>query len=466
MLFVLCGAIFLEGVDVSMLGVALPAIRADLGMSTAALQWVVSAYVLGYGGFMLLGGRAADLLGRRRMFVCWLAVFLAFSGLGGLAAEGWVLIVARFVTGLAAAFLTPAGLSLVTTTFPEGPRRNRALLWYAGTGAAGFSLGLVVGGLLTALGWRWVFFAPVLLAAVLLVMAVRLVPADLPAGNTRRFDVAGALTLTTGMAGLVYTVVRAPDVPIRATLATLAASLLLLTLFVLVERRTPAPLVRLGILRNAMLVRANLTTVLFAGAFFGFQFIAVLYLQELRGWSAIETGLALLVVAVDAVLAPTLTPKLVDRFGNPPVIVAGTVAAVVAYALFMNIPADAGYWTGMFPTMVLIGVAFTLVYGPLTIIATTGVADAEQGLASGLWNTSFQFGAALGLAVATSLSVTGPDALAGFHAALVLPVAAATVAALVMAFPSGKGNTRRLGGPTQPKTELPRHDTTTTDQRA
>lgn len=432
-LFVLCGAIFLEGVDVSMLGVALPAIRADLGMSTAALQWVVSAYVLGYGGFMLLGGRAADLLGRRRVFVFWLAVFVAFSGLGGLATDGWVLILARFVTGLAAAFMTPAGLSLITTSFAEGPRRNRALLWYAGTAAGGFSLGLVVGGLLTALGWRWVFFAPVLFAAVILVLALRLVPADLPdPTRTRRFDVAGALTLTTGAVGLVYTVVRVPEVAVGTTVTTLAASLVLLTLFVVVERRSPAPLVRLGILRNATLVRANVGTVLFAGAFVSFQFLTVLYLQELRGWSALETGLALLVVAIDAVLAPTVTPRLVDRWGSRRVIVAGTAAAVAGYALFLNIPADAAYWSAMFPTMVLLGIAFTLVYGPLTIMATDGVADAEQGLASGLWNTSFQFGAALGLAVATSLSAVGSDALAGFHAAFVLPVVAAALATLVM----------------------------------
>ncbi|WP_459716461.1 MFS transporter [Actinophytocola sp. KF-1] len=426
-LFVLCGSIFLEGVDVSMLGMALPAIRADLGMSTAELQWVVSAYVLSYGGFMLLGGRAADLLGRRRMFVFWLAVFLAFSGLGGLAGDGWVLIVSRFVTGVAAAFMTPAGLSLITTSFPEGPLRNRAVLWYAAAGAGGFSLGLVVGGLLTGLGWRWVFFAPVLLAAVILVVAVRLVPADVPADGPRRFDVVGALTLTTGMVALVYTVVRLPEVPAVVSVVTGAVAVALLGTFVAVERRAPAPLVRLGILRNVALVRANLATVLFAGAFVSFQFITVLYLQEVRGWSAIETGLALLVVAIDAVLAPTVTPKLVDRFGNPPVIAAGVAAAVLGYALFLSIPADAGYWTAMFPTMVLLGIAFTLVYGPLTIVATDGVADAEQGLASGLWNTSFQFGSALGLAVATSLSVAA-HGLAGLHDALAVPVTAAALA--------------------------------------
>ncbi len=183
LLFVLCGAIFLEGIDVSMMGVALPAIRAELGMSTGSLQWVVSAYVLGYGGFMLLGGRAADLFGRKKMFLLWLTVFFAFSGLGGLSTEGWMLITARFVTGISAAFMTPAGLSIITTSFAEGTARNKALLVYAGTAAAGFSLGLVVGGILSEISWRWVFFGPVLLAFVILLAAIRLIPALRSAGG-------------------------------------------------------------------------------------------------------------------------------------------------------------------------------------------------------------------------------------------------------------------------------------------
>ncbi|MFC7649282.1 MFS transporter [Streptosporangium lutulentum] len=174
-LFVLCGAIFLEGIDVAMLNVALPSIRADLGLSTGMLSGVVSAYVLGYGGFMLLGGRTADLLGHRRMFLFWLAVFLVFSGLGGFATEGWMLLVARFATGVAAAFMTPAGLALVTGNFPEGPQRTKALGVYAGTAAGGFSLGLVAGGLLASFGWRWVFFAPVILSAAILLAAIPLI---------------------------------------------------------------------------------------------------------------------------------------------------------------------------------------------------------------------------------------------------------------------------------------------------
>lgn len=176
LLLVLCGTIFLEGIDVAMLAVAVPSIRSDLELSTGTAAWVMSAYVLGYAGFTLLGGRAADLLGRRRMFLGWLTVFLLFSGLGGFATEGWMLITARFVTGVAAAFMTPAAMSIITTSYEEGQQRNQALLVFAGTAAGGFTLGLVIGGLLTQLGWRWVFFAPVLLAAAVLLAALRLIP--------------------------------------------------------------------------------------------------------------------------------------------------------------------------------------------------------------------------------------------------------------------------------------------------
>ncbi|QJD86268.1 MFS transporter [Cohnella herbarum] len=440
LLLVLCGAIFLEGIDVSMMGVALPSIRAELGMSTSELSWVVSAYVLGYGGFMLLGGRAADLLGRRRMFLIWLFIFLLFSGIGGFATEGWVLIIARFVTGVAAAFMTPAGLSIITTSFPEGPLRNKALLVYAGTAAAGFSLGLVVGGLLTAIDWRWVFFAPVVLALIILLAAIRLIPVSVrPKRSSPGFDFAGAISVTGAMLLLVSTVVNAPEVELAWTIGTLAAGLLSLVAFIVIERRSAAPLMRLGILRSGALVRANLGAILFAGAFFGFQFVAVLYLQELRGWSALETGLALLAVGVDAVLAPTLTPRLVDRFGNVRVVFGGLCLAALSYALFLPVGLDWSY-AAMFPTMILTGIAFALTYGPLTIAATDGIAEEEQGIAGGLLSTSLQFGAALGLSVVTAVSIiaTGdnesPQAiLEGFRTALLVPVGAAVLGAAITA---------------------------------
>ncbi|MFE4371024.1 MFS transporter [Streptomyces sp. NPDC056835] len=439
-LFVLCGAIFLEGIDVAMLNVALPAIRSELGLTTGELQWVMSAYVLGYGGFMLLGGRAADLFGRRRMFVFWLTVFLLFSGLGGFATDGWTLIVARFVTGVAAAFMTPAGLSIITTSFEEGPRRDKALLVYSGTAAGGFSIGLVVGGLLTAVDWRWVFFAPVVLSFLILTAALALLPrSPRPDRTGESVDLAGSVSVTAAIVLLVLGVERASHTGIGWTLGTLAAGLVLLAVFVAVERRSASPLVRLGIFRVGALVRANLSASLFAAGFFGFQFLVVLYLQELRGWSTLQTSFAMIVIGIDAVLSPTLTPKLVARFGNARVIFGGLLLAALAYALFLPVGAD---WTYpmMFPSLIILGLAFALAYGPLTIAATDGIEEREQGLAGGLLYTSFQFGAALGLSAVTAVNVAATDAdssaavLEGYRAALVVPLAAALLAALVSAF--------------------------------
>ncbi|MER7209527.1 MFS transporter [Streptosporangium sp. NPDC000239] len=436
MLFVLCGAIFLEGINVAMLNVALPAIRAELGLSTGELQWVISAYVLGYGGFMLVGGRAADLFGRRRMFLAWLGVFLVVSALGGVADSGGVLIAARFVAGVAAAVMTPAGLSIITTSFEEGPQRNQALLVYSGTAAGGFSLGLVLGGLLAEVNWRLVLFVPAVLALVILVLAVRLIPTT-PAeqATDRRVDVPGAVTITGAIMLLVLGIERAAHVSAGLTAAILLAGLALLVLFVLIERKSPAPLLRLGILRSGSLVRANLAGLLFAAAFFGFQFIAVLYLQELRGWSSMQTSLAMLAIGADAILAPTLTPRLVTRFGNAKVILGGLLLAVLSYVLFLPIGTDTVY-LAMFPTMLILGLSFALAYGPLTIVATEGVDESEQGLAGGLLYTSFQFGAALGLAASTAVIVAAGegDPLGAYRAALSVPIVAAVLAAAFSAY--------------------------------
>lgn len=439
-LLILCGAIFLEGIDIAMLNVALPSIRADLGLPTGQLQWVMSAYVLGYGGFMLLGGRAADLFGRRRMFVLALTVFLAFSGLGGFASDGWTLIVSRFVSGVAAAFMTPAGLSLITTGFEQGPRRNKALLIYSGTGAAGFSTGLVFGGLLTSLGWRWVFFAPVALSALILVAALLFVPKTPRAPGPRRgFDLTGGVLITSALVLLVLGIERATHTGIGTTLGTLAAGLALLAAFAVVERRSAAPLIRLGMLRSAPLVRANVIALLFAAGFFGFQFLVVLYLRELRGWSTFETSMAMLVTGLDAALSPTLTPRLVARFGNARVILWGLVLAVVSYALFLPLGADWPY-LAMLPSLTLIGVAFALSYGPLTITATDGIREEEQGVAGSLLYTSFQFGAALGLsgAAAANVAVTASGSAAaqldGYRAGFAVSLTAVLVATLISVF--------------------------------
>ncbi len=444
-LLVLCGALFLDALDVSMIGVALPSIDSDLHMSTSSLQWVVSAYVLGYGGFLLLGGRAADLLGRRRMFLISLAVFVVGSGLGGLSTGATMLIATRFVKGISAAFTAPAGFSIITTTFAEGPARNRALSIYTATGATGFSLGLVLGGVLTELGWRWVFFLPTVVALVVLAGASKLVPQSAAeARPSRSFDLPGAVTMTGAMLLLVFTLVEAPTVGWGSlrTLGSFAASAAILASFVWQERRTAQPLVRLGILRSSSLIRANLGAMTLFGSWIGFQFVLTLYLQQMRGWSSLETGVAIFPAGlIVALLSPRMAP-LIGRFGVNRLIATGMVLLVAAYALFLPVGLRSGYALGMLPTFLLAGLGFGLAFAPLNVAATTGIRPQEQGLAGGLVNTSFQFGGALFLAVATAVysshrgAGASPEAaFGGFHAALVVSVIAAVLGLAVTTFP-------------------------------
>ena len=433
LLLLLSGALFLEGADVAMLGVVLPSIGQEFGLTAGGLQWVMSAYVLGYGGILLLGGRAADLLGRRRMLLISLTVFVVFSGVGGLATESWMLILARFVTGVAAAFMTPAGLSIISSSFAEGPARQKALMIYGAAGAGGFSLGLVLGGLLGLANWRWVFFAPVIMSALILVAAIRIVPVDamLARRNLRQLDLGGALALVAGLMLLVFTLERASHAPARTIMISAVGTVVALAVFVVIERRSGDPLVRLSLLRTASVVRVNAAALLFSGAFFSFQFVVVLYLQQLRGWSTLETSLALLIMAIDLVLAPTLTPRLVARFGNAPVMTAGLLAQALAFALFLPITTDWSYFA-MLPGLFAMGLAFTLAYGPLAIAATDGIDEAELGLAGGLLYTSFQIGAALGLAVVSAVLMArtgGAEATIGdYRSALLVPLVAAVAA--------------------------------------
>jgi EmrB/QacA subfamily drug resistance transporter len=439
-LLVLCGALFLDALDVSMIGVALPSIRSDLHLSTSSLQWIVSAYVLGYGGFLLLGGRAADLLGRRRMFLISLAVFLVASGLGGVATNGSVLIATRFIKGLSAAFTAPSGLSIITTNFPEGQARNKALSVYTATGATGFSLGLVLGGLLTELGWRYVFMVPVVIALMTLMAAFRLVPTnEIEDVATRSFDVSGAMSITASMLLLVYTLVEAPQIGWLAarTLISFVVAVAGITWFVRHEHKTAAPLIRLGIFRSASIVRANLGAMTLFGGWIGFQFILTLYMQQLRGWSALQTGLGIFPAGL---LVATISPRLsvlINRFGVKRLITAGMTSAVAAYALFLPIALHSSYWFSMLPTFLLAGLGFALSFGPLNIAATNGVASEEQGLAGGLLNTSFQFGGALALAIVTAVIAgnthgTSPQAtLNGYKAGIVVSLVVAALGLVV-----------------------------------
>ena len=405
-LIVLCGILFLDGLDVSMVGVALPSIKTDLGLSPSQLQWVVSGYVLGYGGLLLLGGRTADLLGRRRTLLVALSVFLVASALGAVVSDGTLIVLTRFLKGASAAFTAPATLSMITTTFPEGPARNRALSIYTACGASGFSMGLILGGLLTEVGWRWTFLLPVPIAAAILVVLPRVLEADPPTvGGRRGFDIPGALTITAGMLILVRTVVRAPQIGWGSaeTLVSFLLAAVLLSVFVVIEQRSSTPLVRLGILRSGQLTRANIGAMVMAGCYFGFQFIATLYLQALLGWTPIETALAFLPAGLIVAFASPRVGPLADRFGTERVIAVGLAAFVVGYALILRIGDTLTYGTVFLPTIVLLGIGFALCFPMMNIQATSGVADHEQGVASGLVQTSFQVGGAIVLAVVTAI---------------------------------------------------------------
>ena len=339
MLITLCIVLFLDGLDVSMIGVALPSIGAELDLSTSSLQWLVSGYVLGYGGLLLLGGRTADLFGRRKVFLIALAVFALASLAGGLVNNGTLLIVTRFIKGLAAAFTAPTGLSIITTNFAEGPARNRALSIYTVFGAGGYSSGLLFGGLMTGVGWRWTFLLPVPIALAALAAAYVLLPKDKPAEEgghdlarcraVHRVDAAARLHRRLG------TTRTAGHRPARSGRSSCVAALV--AAFVLVESRVKHPLIRLGILRKASLVRASLAIVAVAGSYFSWQFIVTIYLQDTLGWSPLELALALLPVGLMVAASAVFSDKLVNRFGTTRIIAVTMAVMAVGYLMFLRL---------------------------------------------------------------------------------------------------------------------------------
>ncbi|WP_328408062.1 MFS transporter [Nocardia sp. NBC_00403] len=407
MLITLCIVLFLDGLDVSMIGVALPSIGAELDLSTTTLQWLISGYVLGYGGLLLLGGRTADLLGRRKVFLIALAVFAIASLAGGLVTSGPLLILTRFVKGLAAAFTAPTGLSIITTNFAEGPARNKALSIYTVFGAGGYSSGLLFGGLMTGVGWRWTFLLPVPIALAALVAAYLLVPKD-EAAEEGGHDILGALLSTAGMLLLVYTVVTAPEAgwgSVR-TIGSFIAVVVLFAGFVVVEKRVAYPLVRLGILKKSSLVRASLAIIAVAGSYFSWQFIVTLYMQDSLGWSPLKLAMALLPVGLLVVGSAFFSDKLVDRFGTGPIIAVTMVVMAIGYLLFLRLDTAPSYWTMLLPAVLLIGIGW-VGFPAINIQATNGIEDEEQGLAAGVLQTSMQVGAAIVLAVTTAIISSG-----------------------------------------------------------
>jgi MFS family permease len=451
LLLVVCTVLALDALDVSMVGVALPSIGTELHLGTESLQWIVSAYVLGYGSLLLLGGRMADLLGRRRIFLIALSVFAAASLLGGLVDDPALLIATRFVKGLAAAFTAPAGFSIITTNFAEGRERNRAVSIFTTFGASGFSLGLVVGGLMTALSWRWTFLVSVPVAVAVVIFGLKYIPRDGAADREQGsgHDVWGAITLAAGMLGLVYTLVSAPGNGWGsvATIAGFVASAAVLAAFAVIENRVRHPLIRFGILKQGWVARANLSAVGLFGSYLSFQFILTLYLQSVLGWSPLGMALALLPTGLLVASSAPFADRLIEKFGAPRLILTGLASLTLGYVLFLRVGTSPNYVTDILPSVLLLGVGFALAFPSINVQATAGIRDAEQGLAAGLIQTSTQVGAALVLAVTTAMvSGHGNAANAGaavdaaamleqYRPGLVLSAAVAVAALLTAATP-------------------------------
>jgi MFS family permease len=409
--------------------------------------------VLGYGSLLLLGGRMADLLGRRRIFLIALSVFAAASLVGGLVDDPALLIATRFVKGLAAAFTAPAGFSIITTTFPEGRERNRAVSIFTTFGASGFSLGLVVGGLMTAMSWRWTFLVSVPIAVAVVILGLKYIPRDNAPDRDKDggHDVWGAVTLAAGMLGLVYTLVSAPENGWGsvATIAGFLASAAVLAAFAVIENRVRHPLIRFGILREGWVARANLSAVGLFGSYLSFQFILTLYLQSVLGWSPLGMALALLPTGLLVASSAPFADRLIDRFGAPRLILTGLAALTLGYVLFLRVGTAPNYVTDILPSVLLLGVGFALAFPSINVQATAGIQNSEQGLAAGLIQTSTQVGAALVLAVTTAI-VSGhgsaSDAGAAVDAAAMLEQyrpglilsAAVALAALLIAVPRSR----------------------------
>ncbi|MFF3372436.1 MFS transporter [Streptomyces sp. NPDC002680] len=469
-LLVLCAAMFLDALDVSMVGVALPSIGSELGLSTSTLQWIVSGYILGYGGLLLLGGRTADLLGRRQVFLVALGVFALASLLGGLVDSGPLLIASRFIKGLSAAFTAPAGLSIITTTFAEGPLRNRALSIYTTCAATGFSMGLVLSGLLTEASWRLTMLLPAPVAVLALIAGLKLLPRSEREKDHNGYDIPGAILGTASMLLLVFTVVQAPEVGWASarTLLSFLAVAVLLTVFVRVEQRSAGPLIRLGVLRSGPQIRAQLGAMALFGSYVGFQFLVTLYMQSLLGWSALHTALAFLPAGAIVALSATKMGSIVDRFGTQRLIVAGFALMITGYALFLRVSLDPSYATLILPSMVLIGGAFALVFPSLNIQATNGVDDHEQGMVSGLLNTSVQVGGAIFLAVVTAVVTAGtpdnpsPQAVLDAYRPGLIVVTGIALAGLLVTLPGLR--TRRPGQSVVVAKSLQRQEETTTER--
>jgi EmrB/QacA subfamily drug resistance transporter len=407
-LALVCVAFFMTILDVSIVNVALPSIKKSLDVSDSSLQWVLIAYAITFGGFLLLGGRLADLLGRRRIFMLGVAVFSAASLVCGLSNSIGLLVAARAVQGIGAALVSPATLSIITTTFEEGAERNKALGIWGAMGGSGAAAGVLAGGILTQyLGWEWIFFVNVPVGAVVLALT-RSVVRESKIEGLSGFDIGGAVTVTGSLALLTYAVSKAPDVgwATGRTIGLLVASGVLLLLFIAIERRASEPLVPFGIFRVRTVMGANVSGVLLGAVVYANFFLLTLYVQQVLGYSAVKTGLTFLFTAGTVVLVAGVSQWLTTRVGPRPVLVIGMVLITTGMLWYTQIPVSGSFAANLLGGYLLVGVGLAFAFIPMSIAALAGVQEHQAGLASGLINTSQQIGGALGVAIVSTVAFT------------------------------------------------------------
>jgi EmrB/QacA subfamily drug resistance transporter len=405
-LAVVATAFFMTILDVSIVNVALPSIAKDLNFSRENLQWVITAYAIAFGGFLLLGGRAADLLGRRRVFMVGVAIFTIASLVCGLAQSEGMLIASRAVQGFGGAIISPAALSIVTTSFEEGADRNKALGVWGALGGSGAAVGVLLGGILTDyLSWRWIFFVNVPVGALVLLLTTRIVPESRREAEERHYDAFGAVLVSSGLALLVYAISEAPNVgwgTARTILLLLAAAALLVG-FLVNERYVSDPLMPFHIFRVRTVAGANAVGFLLGSVIFANFFLLTLYVQGVLHYSPLKAGLTFLATAGTAVLSAGVAQALTTRFSAKPIIVIGLALLTAAMIWYSQIPVDGKFVSDLLPGYLLVGVGIAFAFVPVSIAALAGVADREAGLASGLINTSQQIGGAIGTAVASTV---------------------------------------------------------------
>ncbi|MCW2955640.1 MAG: drug resistance transporter, EmrB/QacA subfamily [Thermoleophilia bacterium] len=409
-LAIVCLAQFMVVLDATIVNVAMPRIQDGLDLSQSDLQWVINSYTLVFGGFLLLGGRAADLLGRKRLFLAGIIVFTVASLVNGLATSGEMLIIARGFQGLGGALVSPAALSIIMNSFKEGPDRTKALGVWGAIAAGGSAFGLLLGGVLTEqFSWPWIFFVNVPIGIATVLAAMRIVPESRGDVEHRSFDLGGAFTVTAGLISLVYAIVQASE-PDRGftdprAIGFFVAAVVLLTAFIIIELRHKAPLVRLDIFRMRSLAIANVTMLFVLAGMFGLFFFSSLYVQRVLGYEPLQAGLAFLPVTVAIGIASALAIYLLPRIGVKSVTTIGLLLTAVGLLLWTQMEVDSTYLANVLPAIIVFALGMGMVFVPATLVATTGVSDADAGLASGIFNTSQQIGGALGLAVLSTVAV-------------------------------------------------------------